>query len=236
MYETLGVYYDKFMRGVDRGAWAEYLAGLIGARRRGLDVGCGTGAMTVELSRRGYAMTGADSSAVMLTGAAENARAAGENIDFILCDAQKIVLPRGTEFVTACCDVVNYLARPLGFFRRVYEGLPRGGAFMFDVSSAYKLMHVLAGRTFTDEADGVTYIWENAAGKGYVDIKLTFFAPAGDNKYTRATECQRQYAHDAETLLKLLVEAGFTAKAYGFLTRRPPKAEEERIQFTAYKE
>ena len=64
-----------------------------------LDVGCGTGRHAIELSKRGYNVTGIDFSGSQLERAREKASACGLNITFLLHDARK--LPFENEFDTA---------------------------------------------------------------------------------------------------------------------------------------
>ena len=54
-----------------------------------LDVGCGTGRHSIELAKRGYALTGLDLSPEMLARGADAAKAAGVNVDWIHSDATK---------------------------------------------------------------------------------------------------------------------------------------------------
>jgi len=58
-----------------------------------LDVGCGTGRHAIELARRGYAVTGLDLSSAMLARAADAAKAAGVNVDWIHADATRFSFP-----------------------------------------------------------------------------------------------------------------------------------------------
>jgi 2-polyprenyl-3-methyl-5-hydroxy-6-metoxy-1,4-benzoquinol methylase len=64
-----------------------------------LDVGCGTGRHSIELSKRGYKMTGIDLSGSQLEKAREKANAQKLNIDFQKHDARK--LPFENEFDVA---------------------------------------------------------------------------------------------------------------------------------------
>jgi len=64
-----------------------------------LDVGCGTGRHTIELSKRGYNVTGVDLSESQLAGAREKAKQNGLKIDFKQYDARK--LPFKNEFDAA---------------------------------------------------------------------------------------------------------------------------------------
>lgn len=61
-----------------------------------LDIGCGTGRHAIELTKRGYTVTGVDLSESMLNRAKEKAAAEGLTIDFLRHDARK--LPFSGEF------------------------------------------------------------------------------------------------------------------------------------------
>lgn len=236
MYETLAAYYDKFSQGTpsDVGSIAREL----GARRKGCDVGCGTGKLAVALWKLGYDVTGCDASPEMLNVARERARAEGARVEFVLQSAQKFASPHKLDFITAICDVVNYLPRPEEFFARAYAALNVGGVLIFDVSTPYKLKNVLAGNTFTDTADDVTYIWENALGRGgrYVDMYLAFFIPDGSGRYVKRTETQRQYAHDPAALTEALGRVGFSRTETRGEKGKRPRANEQRITIIAHKE
>jgi len=64
-----------------------------------LDVGCGTGRHSIEMSGRGYSVTGVDLSESQLARAKEKAAKAGLKIDFLRYDARK--LPFENEFDAA---------------------------------------------------------------------------------------------------------------------------------------
>ncbi|MFZ5806760.1 MAG: class I SAM-dependent methyltransferase [Verrucomicrobiota bacterium] len=64
-----------------------------------LDIGCGTGRHAIELSKRGYNVTGVDLSESQLAKAKEKAKQANLNIDFQRHDARN--LPFNAEFDTA---------------------------------------------------------------------------------------------------------------------------------------
>jgi SAM-dependent methyltransferase len=69
-----------------------------------LDVGCGTGRHSIELAKRGYAVTGIDLSSEMLARAADAAKAAGVNVDWIHADATRFTLPGRYDCAVCLCE------------------------------------------------------------------------------------------------------------------------------------
>ncbi|MBN1919530.1 MAG: class I SAM-dependent methyltransferase [Verrucomicrobia bacterium] len=69
-----------------------------------LDVGCGTGRHSIELAKRGYAVTGLDVSSEMLGRAAEAARTAGVNVTWIRSDAARFSPPGEYDGAICLCE------------------------------------------------------------------------------------------------------------------------------------
>ncbi|MBN1444340.1 MAG: methyltransferase domain-containing protein [Planctomycetes bacterium] len=69
-----------------------------------LDVGCGTGRHSIELARRGYAVTGLDLSAGMLSRAAELAEAAGVRVAWVHADATRFSFPAAFDAAVCLCE------------------------------------------------------------------------------------------------------------------------------------
>jgi SAM-dependent methyltransferase len=71
-----------------RAAWTDLLlAALPPAPATVVDIGCGTGSLSVLLAELGYRMTGIDVSAAMIDAARSKADAAGVSVDFKIGDA-----------------------------------------------------------------------------------------------------------------------------------------------------
>jgi SAM-dependent methyltransferase len=69
-----------------------------------LDVGCGTGRHSVELAKRGYAVTGLDLSAEMLAKAEEAATASGVQVEWVHADATRFSFPNKFDGAIGLCE------------------------------------------------------------------------------------------------------------------------------------
>ena len=137
-YGFLAEYYDSLTTDVDYAAWADYLERFFERNenvRSVVDLGCGTGSLTVELARRGYDVTGVDLSPDMLTVAMDKCSELDE-MPLLLCqDMSRLTLMEPADAVVCCLDSLNYVTDPKAVqrtFKRVFENLQPGGLFVFD--------------------------------------------------------------------------------------------------------
>lgn len=236
MYKYLSSCYDEFMQDVDYDAWAKKIAGYIGNRKKGVDCGCGSGLITMRLKKMGYDVIGTDLSTEMLERARENFRRENLNITLVRMDSENLVVGNKVDFITAVCDVVNYMKKPEKFFVRAYNALADDGVLLFDISSKYKLTEIIGNNVFTDSTDNVTYIWNNSLSEkqNKVEMFLTFFVKNKDGSFDKEEENQIQYIYEVDALVEKLRAAGFGKVEYfGFEGKNV--AQEERICFAAYK-
>ena len=220
MYQDFAEIYDQLMSDVDYESWADYytrLLSIYGIRSgKVCECACGTGNLTLPLYRRGFQMTGVDLSREMLWQAAQKSRKNGIAIPFVQQDMRALNLHRPVDAVLATCDGVNYLQTEddlASFFRAARRSIKPGGALIFDVSTPYKLKHILCNGLMCDDTEQVTWLWQNTwhERSRTVDLDLCFFIREADGRYRRTEEHQTQRAWDAETLKNLLWRAGFRA-------------------------
>lgn len=69
-----------------------------------LDIGCGTGRHSIELTKRGYSVTGVDLSESQLTRAREKAKEAGVTIDFHRHDARALPFEGEFDLAIMLCE------------------------------------------------------------------------------------------------------------------------------------
>ena len=124
---------------------------------------------------------------------------------------------------------LNYLkdaSELTDFFRAAFLSVREGGALFVDLSTPYKLEHVLGNHFIGDETPEIAYLWQNRYNRaqGYVDLNLAIFVRQKDETYLRIGEQQRQYAHSAQLLTELMEAVGFTdIRLYGDKKLSPPE-------------
>lgn len=212
MYSALSRYYDTLMKDFDYDAYEAFLRqNLIG--KKGLDLACGSGEMTIRLKRDGYDIVGADYSAEMLNEAVIKARKNRMIIPYVLCDLNNLKIENKYDFAVSVCDGFNYVGSESHMedaFKTVRSALNGGGVFIFDISSENKLRNIVADNLFYEDNDDLTYYWQNTLNGDHVDMELTFFEKAGD-LYRRFDEFQTQYIYSADKIYELLDKAGFSS-------------------------
>ena len=104
-----------------------------------LDVGCGPGRHSIELARRGYAVTGVDISRRFLDVAAERAREAGVAAAFFQVDARQ--MPFDDEFdavISLCQGGFGLMGQDDGLvLKRIAEATRSGGRVVLTAFSGY---------------------------------------------------------------------------------------------------
>jgi len=109
-----------------------------------LDVGCGTGRHSVELAKRGHAVTGLDLSSEMLAQAAEAASVAGVEVEWVHADAAKFSLTKTYDAAIGLCEggcgllgrQDDPIEQPLAILSNVSQCLKPGAKALFTVLNA----------------------------------------------------------------------------------------------------
>lgn len=172
-----------------------------------LDLACGTGNLTIELSQRGYDMIGIDLSEDMLSVAIDKA----PDIRFLCQDMTEFELYGTVDAIVCTLDAVNYITdkRQLKkVFKLVNNYLNPNGLFIFDINTVHKLENVLGNNTFVYDEEDVFYTWENYFKNNISEQFLTFFVKDKDkDNYKRFDEQHIQRAYSVSEIKEMLEDA-----------------------------
>ena len=223
-YTALGGVFEYLNDDCGYHEWSQYLIKRLlslglGVGACGVDVGCGNGYFTRALQRAGYSVLGVDISAEMLNKAIELSRKEGLQPKYIEGDITSLQLNFKPDFIVAVNDCLNYVpqSKLAKTFSRIYKLLKKGGAFIFDISSEYKLKNVIANNVFAEDREDVSYVWFNTLQADKVLMDITVFTRRKDGLYERRDESQTQYIHGEKDVLSALQAAGFSVECEGHL-------------------
>ncbi|MBQ9069804.1 MAG: class I SAM-dependent methyltransferase [Clostridia bacterium] len=205
IYDLLAPFYDKFNGDINYSEWADFIEKII-ERHYGvgkpdlvLDLGCGTGSMTIELARRGYDMTGIDYSPEMLDIARERTNDLGLSDKMLwLCQDMREFELYGTVDAAVCClDGINHLTSNKDLDKTlslVHNYLIPDGLFIFDINGKYKFENIYGDESYVMESSDAMCVWQNYYNKNTkcCDFYITLFKESRDGRYERYDEIQRE--------------------------------------------
>ena len=235
-FSALARYYDTLNYNADYGQVADYIESVFALYNKTpklvLDLACGTGALTIELARRGYDMIGLDLSSEMLNEAIskefdvfidENSEN-DENYKKILWinqDMCNFELYGTVDAIVCCFDSLNYILDEADIekcFKLAYHYLNPGGLFLFDVTSEYKFEQIYGTNDIILEKDGVLCAWRNNYDRQSkiceffisLFVKQTQKNSTKGVEYKRFDEIQRERYYSEAWLAELLELIGFS--------------------------
>ncbi|MGD1921062.1 MAG: class I SAM-dependent DNA methyltransferase [Pleurocapsa sp.] len=145
-----------------------------------LDLCCGTGQLAVLLGRKGYQISGLDSSEQMLKYAHKNSRHRAPQNNYILGDARDFSLSKPVDTVISTSASLNHimsLSDLKSVFFQVNNALKQEGVFFFDINHHRQLDKWWNGRLAEGEiqknyAWGITPYYDSQARIGSFQVKL----------------------------------------------------------------
>ena len=217
-YSILANWYDKLMGDFDYEKLSEFCCDAIkeyspDIPKQILDLGCGTGSLSVLMAKKGYDVTGIDLSNEMLALASAKANDNNLKIKFACEDMAYLDVGHGYGAAICSLDGLNYLTDKESLsscISRVYSSLADDGLFIFDVNSEYRYKTIYADNSYVYDLDDLFLVWRNyyKQSTGKCNFYLTFFEKNG-KQWTRRDEVQIQKYHSEKLLKKILTESGF---------------------------
>lgn len=252
-YGFFAEYYDFFTENINYRAYAARVAKIAKVLNicggKAIDLGCGTGSLSLELAKSGFSVTGVDLSEKMISkadeklGSQENGFIV-EKCRFLSCDITKLPdsLKDGSHSIAvSSMDVLNHLPNfrsVESVFGEVSKALKKGGAFIFDMNTIYKHRHILADKCFVFDSERAYLGWQNDYFEGDNSVKITldFFVPDDDCGYKRHTECFTEKAYPAKSIMEALERNGMKLIAiYDGLSEKKPTKTTQRVMYVSIK-
>ncbi len=221
IYDLIAEIYDSANSEIDYTSWANFIEKITENHTSVkpslvLDLGCGTGKMTLELARRGYDMTGIDLSPEMLDIARGEAERTGLSEDILwLCqDMTEFELYGTVDLTVSCLDCINHLTDTRSLkkcFDLVHNYLIPDGLFIFDINGKHKFESIYADNSYVIESDGEMCIWQNYYNhqNGLCDFYISIFKEEPDGRYSRDDSVQREKMYTLRSIKSALKRCGF---------------------------
>lgn len=243
-YDSFSRFYDSLTDNVEYKKRADYFCRLLSMCGVNggilLDLGCGTGSMSIEMAQRGFDVIGVDLSIGMLNEARMKACESGAQILLLNQSMDELDLYGTVDCAICVLDGINHLSgkeQIKAAFEKVSLFMNPGGAFAFDVNTLYKHKNVLADNVYVYETENVYCVWQNSYNEAdsSVDISLDFFEEE-DGVYYRSEESFTEKAYELSDISAWLTQAGFEViGVYDDMTFEKVAPESERAVFLAKK-
>lgn len=240
-YRFLSSYYDRFTQDVGYEKWADFFEQIF--KKEGLkpnlvvDLACGTGSLTSELTKRGYEMIGVDASAEMLMQAMNQTIELEPRPIFLNQRMENLDLFGTVDACLCCLDSINYVTDENALkeaIRKVHLFLEPNGIFIFDVNTKHKFDSI-NGECYVREDEDVFCVWQASFDGETCQYDFDIFEKSG-TKWTRFQEQHMEKYYSLEYLCKILSQVGFNdIKTYAELSFESIKENENRIFISARK-
>ncbi|WP_323704698.1 class I SAM-dependent methyltransferase [Mammaliicoccus sp. Dog046] len=212
-YDRMSDYYDLLTNDQPYDKWKEIVGHyVVNPTNEILDIGCGTGRLTAQLTEFGH-VSGLDLSEDMLNIAEKR----NPDIKWYCQDMRDLDLPQQYDVITIFCDSLNYVTDPedvLQVFNYVNQYLKDDGLLIFDVHSINKMNHQFNNQNYIDETEQLMLTWQAISGDepNSVYHQMSFFVEREDGLYERFDEEHYQCTYEPSLYKQLLEFAGFEVK------------------------
>jgi len=207
-----------------------------------LDIGCGTGVLSLLFAQAGYKVSGIDLSEEMLSIATERFTAAGYHAPLYCMSMDELDGFEALDVVTITIDSLNYVIEEQAVYttlERIYHALRDGGQLFFDVHSLFKMNEIFLDGPFTYDDGDISYVWhtEPADYEHSVIHQMTFYVrDIASELYERFDEEHIQRTFSIDQYMTWLRTIGFDhVEITADFTDEAPEYDSERIFIRAVK-
>lgn len=180
-----------------------------------LDLGCGTGNLTLRFAEKGFApIFGIDNSYQMLIKAKAKFAESPFQVTFIQEDIRSYEITTQVDLVVGLLGCINYLLDVESLsdmFKSVRRSLKLGGVFIFDYFTEEQILNDYQGTHFRDESCGSQIYQSKYDIRTKIEeAKVTVFVPTQKGVYDRFDEIHITRTHRLEEIILALNRSGLT--------------------------
>lgn len=238
-YSEFATVYDELMTDIPYDRYVELIEiaanGVSG--KKILDIGCGTGLLSVKLAKMGGDVTGVDLSPDMLRIASERAASLNMPVTFVNQPMQQLEGFINFDAAVIAIDSLNYVVdqkEVIQTLQNAYNALKVGGVLLFDAHSTFKTDVIFMESPFTFDNERISYIWETDEGDEPHSVysELAFFIRGEEGLYKRFDEIHYQRTFPVHIYVEMLQNIGFSIeRIFADWEDEAPHDESERIFF-----
>lgn len=200
-----------------------------------LDLACGPGRHSLELTRRGYKVTGVDRTKEYLNQARKRAELEKLDIEFVNADMRTFVRPDSYDGAWSMFTSFGYFEKPSDnqqVLSNVFRSLKTGGVFLVEMMGREILARIFQERDWR-EIDGALMLDERSVERNWTIMRNRKIL-IKDNERTEFTITHWLYS--GAELATLLEESGFNSvKVFGTLEGTPYDLTAKRLVAVARK-
>lgn len=226
-YQGLAPIYDYVMRHVDYDEWAAFIRDVFARHapesKHLIDLACGTGNVSSELTHLGFSITGADLSESMVHIAQEKAALRGEDSEFVQRDLRELSGLGPFEGAVCMYDSFNYLLELEDVdeaLNQVVSILQPSGLFIFDICTEQNSLNYFSGMRDRERGPGFTYerhsYYETDKRLQHNDFEIRFegnetlYKESHVQRIYRLADIEQRIAESPFELVELLAEFTFS--------------------------
>ena len=240
-YTILPQFYDILNADVNYEEYIDFIKSVTELQnKKVLDLGCGTGDMSILLFKEGADVVALDKSSEMLSLASHKADEKKARVFFTAQDMTSFSTGHSYDLIISTFDSLNYITSKAGLvkaFNCVSNELSDDGIFLFDMNSEYKFENIYSDNAYVLESGNVFCAWENYYDKSkkLCDFYINIFVNE-NGVYKRYYETQIERMFTFKEISLSLNKAGLKLiNAYSDYEKNPISTNTERYYIIAKK-